>query len=497
MPVCQAARTCGAPTEPIPMSVIPSPDPIMDRAATENFPVASRLLPATAALASARDLRLRAPRRRARRRAAGRPARRARLARRRARSRLRRPGATHPLLRALAPTIAACGLSREPFERLIEANRVDQRVHSYETWEELLGYCNLSANPVGELVLRVFGAATPERIALSDAVCTALQLTEHWQDVGEDLARGRVYLPLEDLARHGCTIDDLAATARRRAAAPRARARGGAHGGAVSRRRRARGEPATAGRASRSPATSGGGRAALEAIALADYEVLALSPRPTPPTHGRRDRPRAGPGRRRMSEAARRYCAQITRRAGRQLLLRDAPAARATSARRCSRSTPSRGASTTSATARCLRIASSSCSTRRRGRSAQRRGEDPVLVALRDAQRRFPLPRQSFLDLIDGRAHGRRRRDLRALRRARRLLPARRRLDRAAVRRGLRQRRRPRRRARRRPRRRAAADEHPARRPRGRRARTHLPAGRGPRALRRAERGDDRRARRV
>lgn len=279
MPVCHAARTRGAPTEPIPMSVIPSPNPIMDRAATENFPVASRLLPAglrahllaiygfarlvdelgdelpgdrLAALdwlSAELDLAFAAR-------------------------------ATHPLLRALAPTIATCGLSREPFERLIEANRVDQSVHSYETWEALLGYCNLSANPVGELVLGVFGAATPERIALSNAVCTALQLTEHWQDVSEDLARGRVYLPLEDLARHGCTIDDLAA----RRVGERLRrvlALEAARTAALFRAGEAlvaslRGWPrlAVAGYA-------GGGRAALEALALADYEVLALNPRPT------------------------------------------------------------------------------------------------------------------------------------------------------------------------------------------------------------------------
>ena len=100
-------------------------------------------------------------------------------------------------------------MPREPFVRLIEANRVDQRVSRYETWEQLRGYCELSANPVGELVLGVFGQATPARVALSDEICTALQLIEHCQDVAEDLARGRVYLPAEDLARFGCTIADL------------------------------------------------------------------------------------------------------------------------------------------------------------------------------------------------------------------------------------------------------------------------------------------------
>jgi phytoene/squalene synthetase len=85
--------------------------------------------------------------------------------------------------------------------RLIDANRRDQRQHVYATFEELVDYCDLSANPVGELVLHIFGAATPSRIAQSDAVCTALQLLEHWQDVHEDHANGRIYLPAEDLER--------------------------------------------------------------------------------------------------------------------------------------------------------------------------------------------------------------------------------------------------------------------------------------------------------
>ncbi len=90
----------------------------------------------------------------------------------------------------LQPTLRECALPREPFVRLIEANRVDQRVSRYETWEQLRGYCELSANPVGELVLGVFGLATPARVALSDAICTALQLAEHCQDVAEDCAAG-------------------------------------------------------------------------------------------------------------------------------------------------------------------------------------------------------------------------------------------------------------------------------------------------------------------
>jgi squalene synthase HpnC len=181
---------------------------------------------------------------------------------------------------ALEPTISECDLPRGPFERLIEANRVDQRVHSYATWDDLIGYCHLSADPVGELVLHVFGAATPERIELSDAVCTALQLTEHWQDIREDLARARVYVPLEDLARHGCTIEALAASAvgeplRRVLALEAARtAMMFRDGDLLAASLRGWQRLAIAGYA-------GGGRAALEAIALADYEVLAIDPRPT------------------------------------------------------------------------------------------------------------------------------------------------------------------------------------------------------------------------
>ncbi len=117
----------------------------------------------------------------------------------------------HPALRRLSATVRELRLPEPPFRRLIEANRRDQRVSRYATWAELREYCALSADPVGRLVLHVFGAATPERFAESDAVCTALQLVEHCQDVAEDLARGRLYLPAEDLARFGCHERDLRA----------------------------------------------------------------------------------------------------------------------------------------------------------------------------------------------------------------------------------------------------------------------------------------------
>src|SRR6201999_3000684 len=100
-----------------------------------------------------------------------------------------------------------------PFAALIKANRLDQRVSHYEKWEQLRAYCELSANPVGQLVLHVFDLATPERVELSDEVCTALQLIEHVQDLDEDLRRGRVYLPAEDLARFGCVQGRLATLA--------------------------------------------------------------------------------------------------------------------------------------------------------------------------------------------------------------------------------------------------------------------------------------------
>jgi len=111
----------------------------------------------------------------------------------------------------MAVTVRECGVPAQPLHDLIEANRQDQRVTRYPAYPDLERYCVLSANPVGQIVLYIFGVATPERIALSDNICTALQLVEHWQDVAEDLGNGRIYLPGEDLERFGCTEADLAA----------------------------------------------------------------------------------------------------------------------------------------------------------------------------------------------------------------------------------------------------------------------------------------------
>jgi squalene synthase HpnC len=115
------------------------------------------------------------------------------------------------IMKRLHATIEACGLPRDPFRRLVEANRIDQRKNRYESWEEIRDYCRYSAEPVGRLVLGVFGrAGEPELVAMSDDVCTGLQLVNFMQDPPRDLALGRVYLPQEDLRRFDVRDDDLA-----------------------------------------------------------------------------------------------------------------------------------------------------------------------------------------------------------------------------------------------------------------------------------------------
>jgi len=184
----------------------------------------------------------------------------------------------HPVLRRLAPTVRELDLPRDPFDRLIEANRRDQEVPVYETFDELVAYCDLSANPVGELVLHVFRAATPDRIALSDKVCTALQLAEHWQDVAEDRAAGRIYLPAEDLERFGVAPADLdvgnaGPKLRELMTFEVARARALLDEGApLVGRLGGRARIAVAGYV-------GGGRAALDAIGAAGHDVLAGAPK--------------------------------------------------------------------------------------------------------------------------------------------------------------------------------------------------------------------------
>ena len=184
-----------------------------------------------------------------------------------------------PIMRRLHATIDACGLPREPFARLVEANRIDQRRTRYETWEDVREYCSYSAEPVGRIVLGIYGrAADPELVARSDDVCTGLQLVNFLQDPPRDLALGRVYLPQEDLRRFSVADDDLSGPWSERVAAllayeaARARAlleRGFALADAVG------------GRAGRSIALfAGGGLVALDALARARFDVWTRRPAP-------------------------------------------------------------------------------------------------------------------------------------------------------------------------------------------------------------------------
>jgi squalene synthase HpnC len=186
----------------------------------------------------------------------------------------------HGMLSELSVTIQACQIPRAPFDALIAANRQDQFVHRYGSYAELVQYCELSANPVGQLVLHVFGQATPDRIALSDKVCTALQVLEHCQDVVEDFERGRVYLPAEDLDRFGVTDADLKAptattAVRALLAFQTQRARKLLDDGVpLVGRLRGWGRLAVSGYLA-------GGFATAKAIADADYDVLTSTPKPS------------------------------------------------------------------------------------------------------------------------------------------------------------------------------------------------------------------------
>jgi squalene synthase HpnC len=117
----------------------------------------------------------------------------------------------HPVFVALADTVRRFDVPKQTFADLLTAFRQDQTVTRYATFDDLLGYCHNSANPVGRLVLYVCGYRDSERQQLSDFTCTALQLANFWQDVSVDYAKGRIYLPLEDMRRFGVSEDDLAA----------------------------------------------------------------------------------------------------------------------------------------------------------------------------------------------------------------------------------------------------------------------------------------------
>jgi squalene synthase HpnC len=183
------------------------------------------------------------------------------------------------VMRRLQRTITARGLPREPFMRLIEANRIDQRTTRYETWDNVREYCTYSAEPVGRLVLGVYGrAGEPELVASSDDVCTGLQLVNFLQDPPRDLALGRVYLPLEDLARFAVQERELAGPLSDRLAAlcrfEAVRAAGLLAGGIPLGR-------SLGGRAGRSVTLfARGGMAALAALERARWDVFSGRPAP-------------------------------------------------------------------------------------------------------------------------------------------------------------------------------------------------------------------------
>jgi squalene synthase HpnC len=185
--------------------------------------------------------------------------------------------AAHPVFVALKDTVARHDLPKEPFADLIRAFVQDQTVTRYRNYDELFAYCRWSANPVGRLVLYLCGYRDAARQELSDATCTALQLANFWQDVTRDLEKGRVYLPLEAMARHGYSVEEL--EARRGNEAFRAVMREAVE---VARQLFLKGLP-LARRVNRRLAIdlelfSRGGMRVLEKIERQDYNVLARRP---------------------------------------------------------------------------------------------------------------------------------------------------------------------------------------------------------------------------
>jgi len=277
------APSAAAATSPAAVDAI---NPGAERASGENFPVALRLLPTSrrgylmAVYGFARttdDIGDRAP-----------PAERLRLLDeleedlRRLYAGRGASGTAGPqtqVVRGLGPAVAGCGIPIQPFLDLIQANRQDQVVSRYQSFEELRGYCRLSANPVGRIVLHVFGCFSERRAELSDSICTALQLAEHWQDVAEDFRADRIYLPAQDMKEYGCTEEDLSlATAppqlRALIAFETDRAAVMLNAGApLIGTLRGAARVAVAGYVA-------GGRAALAAIAGAGHDVLRGAPKP-------------------------------------------------------------------------------------------------------------------------------------------------------------------------------------------------------------------------
>jgi squalene synthase HpnC len=182
-----------------------------------------------------------------------------------------------PVMQQLRPTIREFDLPREPFLRLIEANRMDQRIAEYPTWADLKHYCVHSADPVGRLVLGLLRRADDaELVAASDDVCTGLQLVNFLQDVPRDLALGRVYLPVEDRRRYDVTVLDAPNEPLTRLLRFEAgRARGLLAGGRLLRER-------LGGRIGRAVGLfARGGLAALDALEDAGWDIFTQRPRPS------------------------------------------------------------------------------------------------------------------------------------------------------------------------------------------------------------------------
>ena len=377
-------------------------------------------------------------------------------------------------MQQLQPTIREFDLPREPFLRLIECNRIDQRKHEYDTWAEVEWYCDHSADPVGRLVLGLLRRADDEELVrASDDVCTGLQLVNFLQDVPRDLELGRVYLPLEDRRRYDVTVLDEPnepLTRLLRFEAERARgllARRAAPPGADRRADRPRGRPLRPRRAR--GARRARGRRLGHLHAASEAVATPAGPGGVPPM-------RVGGGlhRGRAADA----------RARAELLLRDQGAPEGEAARDL----------------RDLRLRARGRRHRRRRRARRTRsaagwrtstagstcppdGRDAMWIALADARERFPISGPGAPRLRRRRADGPRPAAVRHLRRAARVLRSRRGRGRGRLHRRLRGRPAA---ARRDARDRAAADQHHARRPRGLGARTGLsPAGRARGARRR------------
>jgi squalene synthase HpnC len=184
---------------------------------------------------------------------------------------------TWPVMEVLQPTIQEFSLPREPFLRLIEANRMDQRIAEYESWYDLREYCRHSADPVGRLVLGLLRLdGEPELVAASDDVCTGLQLVNFLQDVPRDLALGRIYMPRDDRERFGVTELDRANPALTQLLRFEAeRARGLLAGGGLLQAR-------IGGRVGRAVGLfARGGFAALDALERARWDIFTQRPRPS------------------------------------------------------------------------------------------------------------------------------------------------------------------------------------------------------------------------